>query len=157
MSEARRFFEKSPRFPFCESPWKLQRHLVHLFPNSQSRNKEALQTLKSSHRMGDGPISLKTSAPHSLMTAYQMSLISAGSISLDSTFKISWPSNYSFFYKCIGVFFNLLGSRLRGWGRAWVLKTASPQGVVFTPDKQWKVDQLKGLLCENIDFCFHMF
>ncbi len=33
MSEARKFFEKSARPPFCESPWKVQSHLVHLFPN----------------------------------------------------------------------------------------------------------------------------
>jgi hypothetical protein len=46
---------------------------------------------------------------------------------------------------------------LRGWGRAWVLKTASPLGVVFTPDRQRKVDQLKRQLSENIDFRFQRF
>jgi hypothetical protein len=43
--------------------------------------------LKGSHKMGDGPIFLKTSAPLSLMTTYRMSLILAGSISLDSTWE----------------------------------------------------------------------
>jgi len=44
-------------------------------------------TLKRSHRMGEGRICLKISAPLSLSEAFQMNLISAGSISLDSTFK----------------------------------------------------------------------
>jgi hypothetical protein len=44
-------------------------------------------TLKGSHKMGDGRIFLKTSAPLSLMTTYRMCLILARSISLDSTFK----------------------------------------------------------------------
>jgi hypothetical protein len=44
-------------------------------------------TLKGSHRMGDGPIFLKTSASHSLMKSFQMNLLSARSIALDSTFK----------------------------------------------------------------------
>jgi hypothetical protein len=36
--------------------------------------------LKSSHRMGDGQIFLKISAPLSLIKAFRMNLISAGSI-----------------------------------------------------------------------------
>ncbi len=59
----------------------------NLFPNSQSKNKDALWTLKGCHRMGDGPIFLNTSAPHSLMTTYRINLLSARSISLDSTFN----------------------------------------------------------------------
>jgi hypothetical protein len=43
-----------------------------------------LESVKSSHEMGDGRIFLKISAPLS----NQMNLISAGSISLDSTFKM---------------------------------------------------------------------
>jgi hypothetical protein len=43
--------------------------------------------LKGTHRMGDGPIVVKTSAPHSLMTTYPMNLLSARSITLDSTLK----------------------------------------------------------------------
>ncbi len=45
------------------------------------------KSLKGSHRMGNGQIFLKTSAPLSLTKAFRMSLISAGSISLDSIFK----------------------------------------------------------------------
>jgi hypothetical protein len=44
-------------------------------------------TLKGSHRIGDGPIFLKISAPLSLSKALRMNLISAGSISMDRTFK----------------------------------------------------------------------
>jgi hypothetical protein len=42
---------------------------------------------KGSHRMGDGPIFLKTSAPLSLMKTYRMNLPPARSISLDNTFN----------------------------------------------------------------------
>ncbi len=42
--------------------------------------------------MGDGPISLKTFAPHSVMTTYRMNLVSARSISPDSAFNILWIS-----------------------------------------------------------------
>jgi hypothetical protein len=51
------------------------------------------ETLKDSHRMGDGRIFLKTSAPLSLIRAFQMRLILAGSISLDSTFKWALASS----------------------------------------------------------------
>jgi hypothetical protein len=47
-----------------------------------------LESVKSSHKMGDGRIFLKISAPLSLINTNQMNLISAGSISLDSTFKM---------------------------------------------------------------------
>jgi hypothetical protein len=39
--------------------------------------------------MGDGPMFMKTSAPHSLLT-YRMILLRARSISLDSTFKLNY-------------------------------------------------------------------
>jgi hypothetical protein len=41
-------------------------------------------TLQGSHRMGDGPIFLKTSTPHSFMTTYRINQLSAISIQLDS-------------------------------------------------------------------------
>jgi hypothetical protein len=45
-------------------------------------------TLKGSHRMGDGPIFLKTSASHSLMKSYRMDLLSARSIGLTVSLNI---------------------------------------------------------------------
>jgi hypothetical protein len=48
------------------------------------------ESLKGSHRMGDGPIFLKASSPHSSMTTYRMNLLSAKSISLDSTFNLAF-------------------------------------------------------------------
>jgi hypothetical protein len=45
------------------------------------------KSLKGFHRMGNGHIFLKDSAPLSLTKAFRMSLISAGSTSLDSIFK----------------------------------------------------------------------
>jgi len=46
------------------------------------------ESLKGSHKMGDGQISTKFSAPLSLINTYQMNVISAGSFSLDSTFNV---------------------------------------------------------------------
>ncbi len=46
--------------------------------------RSVIESLMDSRRMGDGPISLKTSAPHSLMKTYRNNLISARFISLDS-------------------------------------------------------------------------
>ncbi len=45
------------------------------------------ESLKGSHKMGDGRIFLKTSALLSLIKTFLMNLISAGPISVDSTFK----------------------------------------------------------------------
>jgi hypothetical protein len=82
----------------------LQRNEFHacvgnLFPSSQSKNKEALYTLKGSHRMGHGVFFLKTSASHSLMTTYRINPLTARSISLDSTFKdeSSYPKSTNTF------------------------------------------------------------
>jgi hypothetical protein len=55
-----------------------------LFTNSQSENKEALWTLKGSHRMGDRPIFLKTSA---LMTIYRRNL--------EETYFQPYPSHWT--------------------------------------------------------------
>jgi hypothetical protein len=49
---------------------------------------DGAESLKVSHRMGDGPILLKTSALTSLMTTYRMNLFSVRSFSLDSTFNV---------------------------------------------------------------------
>jgi hypothetical protein len=48
------------------------------------------ETLKDSHRMGDGRIFQKTSALLSLIRAFQMRLILAGSISLDTDSTFKW-------------------------------------------------------------------
>jgi hypothetical protein len=63
------------------------------------------KSLKGSHRMEDGQIFLKTSAPLSLIENYRMNLLSAGSISQESTFKVKskqvkTDSNF-FFYDAL--------------------------------------------------------
>ncbi len=52
--------------------------------------RDGTETIKGSHRMGEGWIFLKTFEPLSLMMTYQMSLISAGFISLYSTFNVRY-------------------------------------------------------------------
>jgi hypothetical protein len=58
-------------------------HFVSELPTAVRRG---AKSLKGSHRMGNGQIFLKTSAPLSLTKAFRMNLISAGYILLDSTF-----------------------------------------------------------------------
>jgi hypothetical protein len=54
---------------------------------------DGAESLKGSHRMGDGPIFLKTSPPHSLMTTYRRKLLSDPSrwtvpLNMTSTHKL---------------------------------------------------------------------
>jgi hypothetical protein len=48
--------------------------------------RDGVESLKGSHRIGEGRIFLKT-APASLIKTYRMNLFSVRSISLDSSFK----------------------------------------------------------------------
>ncbi len=72
-------------FPIPPARWISWPRVGNLDPHCQ----QLYEVILNSHRMGDGPIFLKTSAPHSLMTTYHKNLLSARSISLYSTFKVS--------------------------------------------------------------------
>jgi hypothetical protein len=62
--------------------WELQSNSQQLYVSGGG------ESFHGSHRMGEGRIFRKISAPLSLINIYRMNLISAGSISLDSTFKL---------------------------------------------------------------------